>query len=100
MMAFGNNLGAAMRQSGVEHRRTIEIRTILADTTNKAQSAKMRAIRRGAAISLAERERRALARAHAPAPAPQVPAYAPVHIENGSPREALADAVVASLGLR
>ena len=98
-MAF-NNLGAAMREAGVEHRRTVTIRETLADTAAKAKSAKMRAVRRGAAISLRERERRARARAHGPAPTPQVPTYTPVHIENGSPREALADAVVASLGLR
>ena len=57
-MAF-NNLGAAMREAGVEHRRTVTIRETLADTAAKAKSAKMRAVRRGAAISLRERERRA-----------------------------------------
>ena len=63
-MAFGNNLGAAMREAGVEHRRTITIRETLADTATKAQSAKMKAVRRGAAISLRERKRRAHARAN------------------------------------
>lgn len=94
-MAFGSNLGAAMRQSGVEHRRTVEIREILAETTQRAKSAQMRAVRRGAAISRAERERRALAKAHAPREV-IAPSYGAEHISNQEPWERLADAVIAA----
>jgi len=90
-----NSMAEALRKAGVEHRRTIEIREILAETTQRAKSAQMRAVRRGAAISRAERERRALAKAHAPRE-PIAPDEGPEHINNQEPWLRLADAVISA----
>ncbi len=90
-----NSMQNALRKAGVEHRRTVEIRETIAETAQRAKSAQMRAVRAGAAISLAERQRRALAKAHAPREV-IAPSYGAEHISNQEPWERLADAVVAA----
>ena len=88
-----NTMQSAIREAGIEHRRTVEIRDTIAETAQRAKSAQMRAVRSGAAISLAERQRRAIAKAHAPREY-IAPTYGPQHISNEEPWDRLAEAVI------